>query len=192
MRFSFQSGPYAHLRVVFAVGMLLTSWLAQSCTPHEVSPPSLLHTTDDVLTPADAALPQAPQAPPVVIAFTDSAACAAFEQDEYPCRRIEQEGTPVGVEAEFDGRVQEGLPLVVPGVPGWNARQDWRGFDWLELDLENRGSDRLTLGLILRNESASWEDGRSAGFTLALDAARRVTWRVPLRHLQYTGSGRAW
>ena len=84
---------------------------------------------------------------------------------------------------------QEGLPLAVPGR---SAREDWRGFDWLDIELENRGTERLTLSLVLRNEPASWADGKSAGFTLALEAARRVTWRVPLRHLQYTMSGWAW
>ncbi|HEX9869446.1 MAG TPA: hypothetical protein VGC99_12800, partial [Candidatus Tectomicrobia bacterium] len=178
MCFSVLYARDAHLRVVFAVGILLSSWLVQSCTPREVSAPSLLHTAADALAPADAAVPQAPQALPVVMVVTDPSTCTAFEQDGYPCRRIEQEGTPVGVEVEFDGRVQEGWPLA---LPGWSTRQDWRGFDWLELDLENRGPERLKLGLILRNEPASWEDGKSAGFTLELDAARRVTWRVPLR-----------
>jgi hypothetical protein len=117
----------------------------------------------------------------------DPSACAAFEQDGYPCRGIEQDGTSLGVEATFDGRARAGLPLAVPGR---SAREDWRGFDWLEL--ENRGTEPLTIGLLLRNEPASWQDGKSAGFTLELDAARRVTWRVPLRHLQYTTSGWAW
>jgi Beta-galactosidase len=189
MRFNLPYARSSHLRVALAVGLLLTSCLAQSCTPCAGSTPSPGHTTADAPASADAALPQAPHARPVVIAFTDPAACAAFERDGYPCRGIEQEGTPVGVEATFNGRGQEGLPLVVPGR---GAREDWRGFDWLELELENRGTERFTLGLILRNEPASWADGKTAGFTLALEPARRVTWRVPLRHLLYTVSGWAW
>jgi hypothetical protein len=189
MRFNILYARDAHLRVALAFGMVLSGWLAQSCTPRDISAPSLLHTTGETLTPAEAPVPQPPQTLAAVMAVTDPSACAAFEQDGYPCRRIAQEGTPVGVEAAFDGRAREGLPLVVPGR---GAGQDWRGFDWLELDLENRGPEQLKVGLILRNEPGSWEDGQSAGFTLELDAARRVTWRVPLRHLQYTASGWAW
>jgi hypothetical protein len=139
----------SHLRVALAVGLLLTSWLAQSCAPRGGSTPSPRHTTAEV---------PAPHARPVVIAFTDPAACAAFERAGYPCRGIEQAGTPAGVEATFDGRGREGLPLAGPGS---GAREDWRGFDWLELELENRGAERLTLGLVLRNEPASWADGKT-------------------------------
>jgi hypothetical protein len=121
------------------------------------------------------------------MAFTDPAACAAFEHAGYPCRGIVQKGIPVGLEATFDGRDQGGLPLA---MPGWDARGDWRGFDWLEI--ENRGPTWLKLSLILRNEPGSWEDGQSAGFTLELEPARRVTWRVPLRHLPYTSRGWSW
>jgi hypothetical protein len=186
MPFNVQYARYSPLRAVLAVGILLTGWLAQSCTPREESRPSPMHTTADTVTPADAAVPPAAHALPVVMAFTDPAACAAFEHVGYPCRGIEREGTPVGIEATLDGRGREGLPLATPGR---SAREDWRGFDWLKLDLENRGTARLTLSLILRNEPASWEDGKAAGFTLALEPARRVTWRVPLRHLQYSASG---
>jgi hypothetical protein len=189
MRFRVVYALDARLRVVLAVGMFLTSGLAQSCTLHDGSTSSRMYTTADARTPAEAAVSPAPHALPVVVAFTAPAACAAFEPDGYPCRGMAQDGTPVGVEVTFDGRAREGLPLAVPGR---SAGEDWRGFDWLELELENRGTARLTLGLLLRNEPASWEDGKSAGFTLDLEAARRVTWRVPLRHLPYTVSGWAW
>jgi len=117
---------YAYLRAALTIGMLLTSWLVQSCTPREVFAPSPLYTPGDTHTPADAPVPQAIQALPVVMAFTHPSACVAFEQDGYPCRRIEQEGTLVGVEAAFDGGAREGLPLA---VPGWSVHEDWRGFD---------------------------------------------------------------
>ena len=181
MRFNGLSALNTTLRVGVAVGMLLTSGFAQSGTPH---------TTADAPAPADAAGPSTPHAPPVVMAFTDPSACAAFEQDGYPCRGLVQDGTPVGVEVTFAGRVRDGLPLAVPGR---RAPEDWRGFDWLELELENRSPERLTVGLLLPNDPASWAEGKAAGFTLALDAATPpVTWRVPLRHLQYTVSGRTW
>jgi hypothetical protein len=189
MRFNFVSALYANLRGVLATGVLLHSCLAQSCISHDESTPSRMQTTAEVLAPVEAAVPPAPHAPPVVMACTDPSVCAAFEQDGYPCRGIAQDGMPVGVEATFDAHARDGLPLA---VPGWGAREDWRGFDWLELDLENRGTEQLKLSLVLRNDPASWEDGKSAGFTLVLEAARRVTWRVPLRHLQYTISGWAW
>jgi hypothetical protein len=189
MRFNVLYARDAHLRVVLAIGMVLSGWLAQSCTPRDMSTPSLSHTTADARAPTDMSVPPAAQAHPVVMAVTDPSVCAAFERDGYPCRRMAQEGTPVGVEATFDGRGLDGLPLVVPGR---GAREDWRGFDWLDLDLENRAPARLKVGLILRNEPGSWEDGQSAGFMLALEPARRVTWRVPLRHLPYTVSGWVW
>ena len=189
MRYNVLYARYAHLRVVLAVGLLLSSWLAQRCTPRGGSTPLPMHTTAEARPLPMRLCLRLLQALPAVMAFTDPSACTAFEQDGYPCRGIEQEGTPVGVEATFDGRARDGLPLAVPGR---SAREDWRGFDWLELELENRGTERLTLGLVLRNDPASWADGKSAGFTLELEAARRVTWRVPLRHLQYTVSGWAW
>src|SRR5262249_58224302 len=107
-------------------------------------------------------------------------------QGGYPCGGIEQEGTAVGVEVQFAGVARDGWAVA---GPGWSAREDWRGFDWLELDIENRGTERLTLGLVLRNDPASWQDDQVAGFILELADARRVTWRVPLRQLQYTASG---
>jgi hypothetical protein len=180
---------YTTLRIVFTVGIVLHSWLAQSCALREGAVRSPVPTTADALAPAAAPEPPAPHGLPVAMEFTAPSACAAFEQDGYPCRWIEQEGTPVGVEAHFAGLAREGLPLA---MPGWRAREDWRGFDWLELDIENRGTERLKLGLLLRNEPASWQDDQVAGFTLELEAARRVTWRVPLRHLQYTASGWVW
>jgi hypothetical protein len=164
MPFDLQYARYAPLRAVLAVGLVLTGWLAQSCRPRDGSRPSPMHTTADALTPADAATPPAPHTPPVLMAFTDPAACAAFEQDGYPCRGIEQEGTPVGVEVSCDGRGREGLPLA---MPGGSAREDWRGFDRLEIELENRSTERLKVGLILRNEPGAWADGQSAGVTLA-------------------------
>ena len=80
MCFSVLYARDAHLRVALAIGMLLTSWLAQSCTPHEVSAPSLLHTAADALTPAETAVPAAAQALPVVMAFTDPSAQWAIRQ----------------------------------------------------------------------------------------------------------------
>jgi hypothetical protein len=189
MRCNFVYALHANLRGVLAAAALLPSCLAQSCTPRDVSTQSLMHLTAEVLAPVEAAVPPTPHAPPLVMAVTDSSICAAFEQDGYPCRGIAQEGTPVGIEATFEGHARKGLPLAVPGR---STREDWRGFDWLELELENRGPEQLKLSLVLRNDPGSWEDGKSAGFTLALDAARRVTWKVPLRHLQYTISGWAW
>ena len=146
----------AHLRLVFAVSILLQSWLMQSCTRREAPPPALTQSTAVEPAHGDTAVPPAPQAPPVVMAFTDPSACAVFEQDGYPCSRIEQHGAPIGVEVHFTGRERHGLPLAVPGR---NAREDWRGFDWLELELENRSAERLKLGLILRNEPGSWARG---------------------------------
>jgi Beta-galactosidase len=183
--------PYTNVCLVCAVSMLLQSWLLQSCTRHEAPPPqpALVQSTAAGPARGDTAVPPAPQTLPVVMAFTDPSACVAFEQDGYPCRWIEHNGAPIGVEVHFAGRERHGLPLAVPGR---NAREDWRGFDWLELELENRSAERLKLGLILRNEPGSWQEDQAAGFTLALEAARRVTWRVPLRHLQYTTSGRVW
>ena len=59
MCFSVLYARDTHLRVVFAVGILLSSWLMQSCTPREVSTPSLLNTPGDALTPTETALPAA-------------------------------------------------------------------------------------------------------------------------------------
>src|ERR1700752_1565489 len=133
MRFNFVYALYANLQGVLATGVLLHSCLAQSCTPRDVSTQSLRHTTAEVLAAVDAAGPPAPHAPPMVMAFTDPSVCAVFEQDGYPCRGIAQDGMPAGVEATFDAHARDGLPLAVPGR---SAREDWRGFDWLELDLE--------------------------------------------------------
>ena len=55
MRFNVLYARYAHLRVVLAVGLLLSSWLVQSCTPRGGSTPLPMHTTADMLAPADAA-----------------------------------------------------------------------------------------------------------------------------------------
>jgi hypothetical protein len=189
MRFNFVYALYANLQGVLATAALLHSGLAQSYTPRDASTPSLMHTTAEVLAPVEAAVPPTPQAPPMVMAFTDPSVCAAYERDGYPCRGMVQDGMPVGVEATFDAHARDGLPLAVPGR---STREDWRGFDWLELEVENRGTEPLKLSLVLRNDPASWEDGKAAGFTLVLEAARRVTWKVPLRHLQYTISGWAW
>jgi hypothetical protein len=68
MRFNLLYARSSHLRVALAVGLLLTSCLAQSCTPRAGSTPSPGHPTADAPAPADAALPQAPHARPVVIA----------------------------------------------------------------------------------------------------------------------------
>src|SRR5262249_45259212 len=152
MRFNSRYVLDTTLRIVFPVALVLHSWLAQSCALREGAVRLPVHTTADVLAPTAAPAPPAPHGLPVAMGFTDPAACAAFEQDGYPCRWIEQEGTPVGVEAQFAGLAREGLPLAVPGR---SAREDWRGFDWLELDIENRGTERLTLGLVLRNDPAS-------------------------------------
>src|SRR5215470_15603760 len=177
------------LRIVVTVALVLQSWLAQSCALRAGAVGSPVPTPADALAPAAAPAPPAPHGLPVAMGFTDPSACAAFAQDGYPCRWIEQEGTPVGVEVQFAGLARDGLPLV---VPGWSAREDWRGFDWLELDIENRGTERLTLGLVLRNDLVSWQDDQVAGFILELAVVRRVTWRVPLRQLQYTASGWVW
>ena len=89
MPFNCLYARYSHLRVVFTVVILLHSWLVQSCTARNGSTPSPMHTTANALTPAEAAAPPAPQTLPVVIAFTDPTACAAFEHVGYPCRGIE-------------------------------------------------------------------------------------------------------
>src|SRR5262245_7417555 len=155
MRFNVMSSRYAHLRLVLAAGLLLSSWLAQSCTPRGAPTQSPRHTTANAHATADRAVPPAPPALPVVMTFTAPSACAAFERDGYPCRGIEEEGAQVGVEATFDGRAQDSLPLAVPGQ---SAGEDWRGFDWLELEVENRGTQPLRVSLILRNDPGSWAD----------------------------------
>src|SRR5262245_60707119 len=107
--------PYAHLRLVFVVSLLLQSCLMQSCTRRRAPPPALVQSTDVVPARGDMAVPPAPQALPVVMEFTDPSACAAFEQDGYPCSWIEQNGAPIGIEVHFAKRAQPGLPLAMPG-----------------------------------------------------------------------------
>jgi len=126
MRFNSRYLLYTTLRIVVTVALGLHSWLAQSCALREGAVRSPVPTTADALAPAAAPAPPAPHGLPVARGFTDPSACAAFEQDGYPCRWIEQEGTPVGVEVQFAGLARDGLPLA---VSGWSAREDWRGFD---------------------------------------------------------------
>ena len=76
--------------------------------------------------------------------------------------RIEHNGAPIGVEVHFAGGERHGLPLAVPGR---NARRLAR-LRLARLELENRSTERLKLGLILRNEPGSWQEGQAAGLTL--------------------------
>src|SRR5262245_42252574 len=114
-RFSSLDVLYTTLRIVVTVALVLQSWLAQSCALRAGAVRSPVPTTADALAPAAAPAPPAPHGRPVAMGFTAPAACAAFAQDGSLCRRIEQEGTPVGVEVHFAGRARDGLPLAVPG-----------------------------------------------------------------------------
>src|SRR5215510_2448946 len=95
MRFNSLYVLYTTLRIVVTVALVLQSWLAQSCALRDGAVRSPVPTT------AAAPAPPAPHGLPVAMAFTDPAACAAFAQDGSPCRWIEEEGTPVGVEVQF-------------------------------------------------------------------------------------------
>src|SRR5215510_12250124 len=99
------------LRIVVTVALVLHSWLTLSCALRDGAVRSPVPTTADALAPAAAPELPAPHGRPVAMGFTDPAACAAFEQDGSPCRWIEEEGTPVGVEAHFAGLARDGLPL---------------------------------------------------------------------------------
>ncbi len=70
--------------------------------------------------------------------------------------------------------------------------KDWRGWRYLEVDLENRSEGKVELEIYLRRVPGSNKNGERVSFLAKMEPFQRVVWRLPIFHIPYSYSGWEW
>lgn len=97
---------------------------------------------------------------------------------------LDSSGVSVGTEVAFTREEWRGLAL---NVPEQISLADWRGWESVVLEVENREEEKeARVSISFRNDPDTWESGEVAQFYVAVPPGRRVSWPVRIFHLPYT------